>query len=181
MAISLKKQTEENTKTPPLRDDAIRQTTFRQRVGNGCDANTPPIQHHFQHCMEFPEAITTCFKKYATFTGRATRAEYWWFQLFIFAVQAAFVALAIFYTANETMKHIVLSLLMLFTLSILIPSLSVSVRRLHDRGWPGWWLLVTVFAATLIPICLIAWIIAMCLPSGPANKYGDVPCMAGSF
>lgn len=89
--------------------------------------------------MTFGESISTCFKKYATFDGRATRSEYWWFFLFTFLVSAA---LGIF---SEVMSG-------LFTLAVLLPSLAVGARRLHDIDKSGWFLLVW-----FIPI--IGWII----------------------
>ncbi|MBO4311475.1 MAG: DUF805 domain-containing protein [Desulfovibrionaceae bacterium] len=132
--------------------------------------------------MEFQEAITACFKKYATFTGRATRAEYWWFQLFMSAVQAVSIALVISaYTISGTLGTLAVLFWLLFSLAAIIPCLSVTVRRLHDRGFSGWWLLPATIIITLLPISAIAWLIIMSLPSGPSNKYGDVPCMADSF
>lgn len=89
--------------------------------------------------MTFGESISTCFKKYATFDGRATRSEYWWFFLFTFLVSAA--------------TGIVSEMLSgLFTLAVLLPSLAVGVRRLHDIDKSGWFLLVW-----FIPI--IGWIV----------------------
>ncbi len=89
--------------------------------------------------MTFGESISTCFKKYATFDGRATRSEYWWFFLFTFLVS---VALGI---VSEMLSG-------LFTLAVLLPSLAVGARRLHDIDKSGWFLLVW-----FIPI--IGWII----------------------
>ncbi|MBX9903864.1 MAG: DUF805 domain-containing protein [Burkholderiales bacterium] len=89
--------------------------------------------------MTFGESIGTCFKKYATFDGRATRSEYWWFFLFTFLVS---VALGI---VSEVLSG-------LFTLAVLLPSLAVGARRLHDIDKSGWFLLVW-----FIPI--IGWII----------------------
>lgn len=89
--------------------------------------------------MTFGESISTCFKKYATFDGRATRSEYWWFFLFTFLVS---LALGIF---SEVLSGV-------FTLGVLLPSLAVGARRLHDIDKSGWFLLVW-----FIPI--IGWII----------------------
>ncbi len=89
--------------------------------------------------MTFGESISTCFKKYATFDGRATRSEYWWFFLFTFLVS---VALGI---VSEVLSVV-------FTLGVLLPSLAVGARRLHDIDKSGWFLLVW-----FIPI--IGWII----------------------
>lgn len=89
--------------------------------------------------MTFGESISTCFSKYANFDGRATRSEYWWFFLFTFLVSAA---LSIF---SEALSGV-------FSLGVLLPSLAVGVRRLHDIDKSGWFLLLW-----FIPI--IGWII----------------------
>lgn len=89
--------------------------------------------------MTFGEAIKTCFSKYATFEGRASRSEYWWWFLFTFLASAA--------TGIVSDK-----LSALFSLAVLLPSLAVGVRRLHDTDRSGWFLLLS-----LIPI--VGWII----------------------
>lgn len=83
--------------------------------------------------MNFPTAVRTCFKKYATFSGVASRPEFWWFFLF------------------DAIGYIVLRLIdvpilvSLWSLALLLPALGVNVRRLHDSGRSGWfywaWLL----------------------------------------
>lgn len=78
--------------------------------------------------------------KYADFTGRATRQEFWMFMLFSFIAQ--FIVSA---TGLDTLAAI-------FLLALLIPSLSISVRRLHDVNKSGWWLLLAILP-------LIGWII----------------------
>ncbi len=95
--------------------------------------------------MTFGESISTCFKKYATFDGRATRSEYWWFFLFTFLVS---VALSI---ASEALSGI-------FSLGVLLPSLAVGVRRLHDIDKSGWFLLLW-FIPVIGWIILIVWAI----------------------
>ncbi len=89
--------------------------------------------------MTFGESISTCFSKYATFEGRASRSEYWWFCLF-----------ALLGSLATGMVSEVLS--GLFSLAILLPSLAVGARRLHDIDKSGWFLLVG-----LVP--LVGWII----------------------
>lgn len=69
--------------------------------------------------VAFDEAISGCFKKFATFKGRARRSEYWWFQLFCFLL--SIVTCGIGYIV------------------VLIPNIAVTVRRLHDVGRSGWW------------------------------------------
>ncbi len=88
--------------------------------------------------MTFGESIRTCFSKYATFSGRASRSEYWWFFLFNFLVSLGCGMI------SDTLSG-------LFSLAVLLPSLAVGVRRLHDIDKSGWFLLVW-----LIPV--VGWI-----------------------
>jgi len=113
--------------------------------------------------MSFGDSIATCFKKYAEFKGRASRAEYWWFVLFSVL---AYVATAILATALENSVPSALVLL-----GLLLPGLSVAVRRLHDTGRSGWWYLIA-----LIPFGSIVLIVFFA-QQGEANgnKYGPVP------
>ena len=105
-----------------------------------------------------------CWKKYATFSGRARRKEYWLFVLFnaIACFVAAFLdgllGLGIIY--------------LLYCLAAFLPSLAVCVRRLHDTNRSGWWVLIG-----LVPIIGGIWLlILMVLDSTPgANNYGDNP------
>ena len=109
--------------------------------------------------MNFADSIKTCFSKYADFTGRAKRPEFWWFVLFIFLV-----SLALGMVSN------IVSLL--FSLATLVPSLAVGARRLHDTSRSGWWQLIGI-------IPLIGWIvlIVFCAQEGQTadNQYGPVP------
>lgn len=93
--------------------------------------------------MTFGESIGTCFSKYATFDGRASRSEYWWFFLFSFLVS---VATGI---VSETLSA-------LFSLGVLLPSLAVGARRLHDVDRSGWFLLLW-FIPIIGWIVLIVW------------------------
>jgi len=106
--------------------------------------------------MDFQQAIKTCFQKYATFEGRAGRPEFWWFALFTFL---ASIAIGII---SQTLQG-------LFSLAVLLPSLAVGARRLHDIGKSGWFLLLW-----LIPV--IGWIILIywaCQPGGGNNQWGS--------
>jgi uncharacterized membrane protein YhaH (DUF805 family) len=92
----------------------------------------------------FGEAIRTCFSKYATFSGRASRSEYWFFSLFITIVIS--VGAIIDYAAGSHIPSL------LIWLVILLPSFAVQVRRLHDIDRTGWWVLGLVPATGLTPI-----------------------------
>jgi uncharacterized membrane protein YhaH (DUF805 family) len=91
--------------------------------------------------MNFQDAIKTCLGKYADFSGRASRAEYWWFALFIFLGSAACSVLSYKLSA-------------LFSLVTLLPAIAAAARRLHDTQRSGWWQLVC-----LVPV--VGWIILL--------------------
>jgi uncharacterized membrane protein YhaH (DUF805 family) len=110
--------------------------------------------------MEFFEAVKTCFRKYADFTGRATRSEYWWFQLFL--ILAAMVAGVI---AGAVWQPLAL----IYHLAVILPNLAVGVRRLHDIDRSGWMLLIALVPLIGI-ILLIVW---FCQKSDAvANRFG---------
>ncbi len=79
--------------------------------------------------MNFGQAISTCFSRYADFSGRASRPEFWWFFLFQILVSIA-----------ASMVSDLLNGLMV--LGLLLPALAVGTRRLHDIGKSGWWQLI---------------------------------------
>ena len=76
--------------------------------------------------MSFQEAIRVCFMKYAEFNGRAGRAEFWWFALFV-----TLVASALAYVSEAASS--------IFLIAVLLPLLAVGARRLRDAGHSGWW------------------------------------------
>jgi uncharacterized membrane protein YhaH (DUF805 family) len=78
-------------------------------------------------------------RQYADFTGRARRKEYWMFALFNTIIS---VVLAILDSALSL--NSVLSPSLLYSLTVLLPSLAVGVRRLHDTGRSGWWMLIGI-------------------------------------
>ncbi len=112
----------------------------------------------------FKEAIITCVQdKYVTFSGRASRSEYWFFALFNFlaGIVAGIIDAMIFGDGGIINLIVVLGLF--------LPGLAVGVRRLHDIGKSGWWLLIS-----LIPLIgLIVLIVFFCQKSKPENnEYG---------
>lgn len=86
--------------------------------------NVPPTPY-----MGFVDAIKVCFNKYATFTGRASRAEYWWWVLFTFVVGAL---CSMFGHVGQYVSGVA-------SLAFLVPSLAVAWRRMHDIGKGGGW------------------------------------------
>jgi len=124
-------------------------------------------------------------KNYATFSGRARRSEYWYFALFnvIFAVAAMMLdkALGTNFTVETAAGPINLFygyVYVLYLLFIFLPSLAVLVRRLHDVGKSGWFVLIS-----LIPLVGSIWILVLlCTDSIPGqNQYGLNPKGIGNY
>ena len=90
--------------------------------------------------MSFFEAVKTVLSKYAVFSGRARRKEYWYF--FLFNVIVGFI---IGFLGGAMQKPKAMTALSIaFTLAFLLPSIAVAIRRLHDTGRSGWWYLLGV-------------------------------------
>lgn len=124
---------------------------------------------YFTRCLGF---------RYAVFSGRARRSEYWYFTLFIALLMLCIMLVgALFVAADDTGGPVVLiGLVAIVTIWLFLPSLSVSVRRFHDIGFSGWFVLVQ-----LIPyIGTIILLVMMMMPSekdrnrfGPASYHRD--------
>jgi uncharacterized membrane protein YhaH (DUF805 family) len=97
--------------------------------------------------MDFITSIKTCFSNYANFNGRARRSEYWWFYLFtIIASLIPFLGIIV-------------------ALGTIIPTIACGVRRMHDNGKSGWFLLIPIYN-----------LILLCTDSQPGdNEYGPNP------
>jgi uncharacterized membrane protein YhaH (DUF805 family) len=105
--------------------------------------------------MTFSESIRVCFSKYATFTGRASRPEFWWFVLFLVLASAACGVV------SDKLSAV-------FTIATLVPAMAVGARRLHDVDKSGWMQLIG-----LIPI--VGWILVIvwCAQAGKEpNRFG---------
>ena len=100
----------------------------------------------------FGDSVKLFFTNYVNFRTRSTRAEFWWVQLFLTAVGLILSFVSQF--AGDTLGE---SLSGLWALAIFLPSLSLTVRRLHDIGKSGWWLLIPYLLA---PVMWIAGLIA---------------------
>lgn len=113
----------------------------------------------------------TVLKKYAVFTGRARRSEYWYF--FLFNLLAIVVLAGVDSATGLFSAQARIGLLSgLYSLAILIPGLAVSVRRLHDTDRSGWWLLLA-----LAPLLGAIVLLVFCAQDGQAgqNRYGPDP------
>ena len=126
--------------------------------------------------MPFQDAVRICLqRKYVDFTGRARRSEYWFF--FLFTVLAGIVGGILDglfgwrggpYGSTGPIQGLI-------QLALLLPSLAVGARRLHDTGRSGWWLLIA-----LIPV--VGWIILLVFfvqDSQQDNQYGPNPKVLG--
>lgn len=103
-------------------------------------------------------------QRYAQFHGRATRREYWSFQLYVFVIT---IVLAIAFSAvgSPDGGHAFIAFL---GLGIVIPQLALTVRRLHDIDKSAWWLLLYI-----IPFGALVLLIFACLPSAPGRTDYD--------
>lgn len=117
--------------------------------------------------MSFFEAVAACLSRYADFKGRAARAEFWWFMLFLL-LASAFVNQMTMSFFGATSANVVSSI---FFLAMVVPTISVSARRLHDMNHTGWWQLLSFLGiGTLI---LLIWFM---LPgTKDANRFGNPP------
>jgi len=103
--------------------------------------------------MNFIESVKTCFKKYGDYSGRASRSEFWYFLLFGVFMDIAVFIVEIFtlYLGSIDQLIAVITLRRLPNTLILAPLIAAGIRRLHDIGKSGWWLL-------LLFIPIIGWI-----------------------
>lgn len=107
-----------------------------------------PLNLPFYGCPPM-EAFKRFFTKYATFSGRASRSEFWWSTLFITLAQLVLYFISFFIFSGNSAFIDVLALVIypiqsLLSVVIFIPKLAISVRRLHDSNRTGWWILVPI-------------------------------------
>jgi uncharacterized membrane protein YhaH (DUF805 family) len=136
--------------------------------------------------VTFPEAIQLFFSRYVDFQGRSRRSEYWWVALFnviVFGVGAvlAVVVGGLDFETGEMgpAGYAIVGLLLLYSLGIIVPSIALFVRRLHDINQTGWiylGLVILGFVPLIGLLASIAQIVIACIPGtvGP-NKYGPDP------
>ena len=121
--------------------------------------------------VSFGDAIRNAFAGYAEFSGRSTRAEYWWFFLFnCLVLTAASILDGVIFGAGRSI------LTLLLQLALLIPNIALAVRRSHDIGKSGWWVLWQFFGWWLFFPGLIMWLLFRTRQGdrGP-NQYGPDP------
>ena len=129
------------------------ETPFSEPEMTGRPANKMPLM----------DAAKTCVQKSFTIQGRASRSEYWWFWVTIMIAQ---IGLTIVDSALGTP-------LMLLVLALMPASITAAIRRMHDIGKSGWWLLIS-FIPIIGGLVLLYWFI---FDGGQphANQYGAVP------
>ena len=110
-------------------------------------------------------------KKYAVFSGRARRKEYWFFVLFNIIIGLALTFID-FSTGLYDVESEIGLLSSLYSLAVLVPSIAVTIRRLHDTSRTGWWFLIA-----FVPIIgVIVLLVFMVFDSTPGdNQYGPNP------
>ena len=121
--------------------------------------------------MEFRDAVRTCWKKYGDFDGRAARSEFWWWVVFVALVQfTAAIVLTIFLIIFQNvgfLQWLSVLIFMVIVLAFILPSIAVSVRRLHDRDLSGWFYLLS-----FVPFGGLVLFIFYVLPGTPGpNRY----------
>lgn len=101
--------------------------------------------------------------QYADFNGRAIRSQFWYFVLFSFIISFVLGIVDDMLFGRQILS-------MIFNLAVLIPSIAIAVRRLHDLGKTGWWYLL-IFVPLIGIIVLIVW---FCIKGQTTkNQYGD--------
>jgi len=137
--------------------------------------------------MGFKEAVRTVLKeKYATFSGRASRSEYWWFQLFFYLVFFSLGAVigilsSVSRTENGPSGYLVAIGVVtgILFLATFIPQTVAAVRRLHDRNLSGWWYLGFLIASAVPHIGSLAGIALLVMFVAPGtkgpNRFGPDP------
>lgn len=118
--------------------------------------------------MRLSQAMASGFRRYFDFSSRSSRSEFWWWWLFfiisgwmVFVLDALFGTSPVFY--------------LLWALFLATPYVAVAVRRLHDLGKTGWWLLIGIIPF-IGPIVLLFWFVS---PGGEGdNRYGADPLQA---
>ena len=114
-----------------------------------------------------------CLKKYVVFSGRARRKEFWMFFLFdkIILIALYILACLLCSLGSAALCQIAVVMIVLYCFAIILPTLSVTIRRLHDVGMSGWWVLIV-----FIPLGGLVILGMMAADSQPDdNKYGPNP------
>ena len=150
--------------------------SFPPTSGPSTQAGAPPLWLPYPG-IPFPDAVRRFFQKYVTFSGRASRSEYWWVVLFTTAVSAILGvldrAMGLDFTQQTAGGGDMSAggvLESIWSLATLIPFLAITWRRLHDANLSGWWFLLTFTGVGAIVV-----IVFLILPSKPEGARFDQP------
>jgi uncharacterized membrane protein YhaH (DUF805 family) len=116
--------------------------------------------------MSFFEAVASGLSKYAHFEGRASRAEYWWFVLFVILTSILLNQLVMSFLGVDAASVVS----GIFTLAMLLPTIAVAARRLHDMNHSGWWQLLGLTG--IGSVVLFIWYL---FPGTPTNNRFGAP------
>lgn len=126
--------------------------------------------------MSFGEAVRSFWSNYATFRGRSRRSEYWWIQLFLVLTNLAVAAVDLALMNGDIDRFIANGgggiVGLIWILVTIVPALAVLVRRLHDTGKSGWWVLIgfVPFVGTIV-----LFVFSVLDSDAGDNKYGESP------
>ena len=126
--------------------------------------------------MSFTAAIKSFWSNYATFKGRARRSEYWYIQLFLVLTNLAVAAIDLVLMNGDVDRFIANGgggiVGLVWILVTIVPALAVLVRRLHDTGKSGWWILIG-----LVPFVgtIVLFVFSVLDSDAGANRYGESP------
>jgi uncharacterized membrane protein YhaH (DUF805 family) len=117
--------------------------------------------------MTFTQAVRSALSSYATFSGRARRSEYWWY--YLFTVLVSIVTSVVDGVLHTTFSNDIGIVGSITSLALLLPTLAVTVRRLHDTGRTGWWILLPLVPLVATIVVGFADVLAA-LSGGDANR-----------
>lgn len=126
--------------------------------------------------MGFTVAIKSFWSNYATFKGRARRSEYWYIQLFLVLTNLAVAAIDLVLMNGDVDRFIANGgggiVGLVWILVTIVPALAVLVRRLHDTGKSGWWILIG-----LVPFLgtIVLFVFTVLNSEVGENRFGDSP------
>ena len=126
--------------------------------------------------MGFGEAVKSFWSNYATLKGRSRRSEYWWIQLFLVLTNLAVAAIDLALMNGDVDRFIANGgggiVGLVWILVTIVPALAVLVRRLHDTGKSGWWVLIgfVPFVGTIV-----LFVFSVLDSDAGDNKYGASP------
>lgn len=123
--------------------------------------------------MTFSQAVKVCLRKYFTFSGRASRTEFWLWQLFLFlAMVLPAVVMAVLMPVASSFMEALSAVLFVAQVALYIPGLAAISRRLHDIGKSGWWQLLA-FVPLIGAVILLVWWVRK--GNAGTNRFGDDP------